>query len=100
MTNHPKRSRLTIDPLGDWRQYSSTIPPGAEALGTVTRCGSGETGALARYVDTGIYVRINDGIERRLDQRKVAAALGSGTPGRPVEMSGGRKVLVDRKSVV
>lgn len=89
--NHDNRGRLTVDPNGNWRLYSNTLPAGAEALGTVTR-GVGDTGALIRHTTTGLYAQLNAGATRALDGRKVAAALG--TAGRPSELKGGKRVQV------
>lgn len=72
--SHDNRGRITIDPDGAWRLYATTLPPGAEALGTVTR-GAGDTGALIHYARTGLYAQLNASAIRTLDQRKVRAAL-------------------------
>lgn len=85
---HNNRGRLTVDPNGNWRIYTNTIPANATPIGTVTR-DIGDTGALARMNATGAYVQVNAGAIRSLDGRKVAAALG--TAGRPVEMAGGKR---------
>lgn len=71
---HTNRGRLAVDISGNWRLYATTLPAGAEALGTVTR-GVGDTGALIRYAGTGIYAQLNAGAIRPLDQRKVQAAM-------------------------
>lgn len=89
--NHENRSRITVDTAGNWKLYSNTLPTGAEAIGTVTR-GSGDTGALIRYIASGQYAQLNAGTIHTLDGRKVAAALG--TSGRPAEMDGGKRVQV------
>ena len=68
------RGRITIDPAGAWRLYATTIPAGAEVLGTITQ--GPEIGALIRYRSTGLYAQLNAGAVRSLDQRKVQAALG------------------------
>lgn len=88
---HDHRGRLTVDPDGDWRLYTNTLPPGCTPLGTVTR-GGGDTGALVRVDRTGLYVQVNAGVVRNLDGRKVAAALG--TSGRPTALPGGKRVNV------
>jgi hypothetical protein len=74
MTNHPSRSRLTVNPNGNWRLYANTLPAGSTPLGTVTR-GIGDTGALVLIEVTGLYVQVNAGAVRLLDQRKVKEAL-------------------------
>lgn len=85
---HNNRGRLTVDLNGNWRLYTNTTPANATPLGTVTRdeC---DTGALVRMDKTGKYVQVNAGTIRRLDGRKVAAAIG--TAGRPAEMAGGKR---------
>ena len=95
--NHDNRGRLTVNTDGNWRLYSNTLPPGAEAVGTVTQ-GVGDTGALVK-LPSGLYGQVNAGAIRSLDGRKVAAALG--IAGRPSEMSGGKKVntYLDAESV-
>lgn len=68
---HNNRGRLTVALGGNWRLYSSTIPAGSQALGTITR-NIGDTGALVRIEATGIYVQANAGVVRTLPQDKVA----------------------------
>ena len=70
--------QLTINTAGAWRLYSPTLPAGAEPLGTVTRSGC-DTGALVRFVATGIYAQVNAGVVRTLDQRQVARLLADGS---------------------
>ena len=95
---HDNRGRITVDPAGNWRLYINALPAGAVPLCTVTRDGT-DTGALVRYVATGLYAQVNAGAVRSLDGRKVAAALG--TTGRPAEIEDGRRVSVylDPKSI-
>lgn len=95
---------IAIDLSGNWRLYTNTIPHGARALGTVARDGY-DTGALVLIEATGLYVQVNAGAVRSLDQRKVGDALatertGQGGPGR----GQGRKAAdgvgsVERKNV-
>lgn len=82
---HSNRGRLAVDPNGNWRLYTNTLPANSTPLGTVSREGY-DTGALVRIDATGTYVQVNTGFIRSLDGRKVAAALG--TAGRPPEMEG------------
>jgi hypothetical protein len=78
---HQNRGRLTVDPDGNWRFYTNSVPAGCTALGTVTR--DGETGALV-VTEAGIYSMLNERVYRALDQRKVKAALSpEGGRGRP-----------------
>lgn len=72
--NHSNRGRLTVQIDGPWRLYTMTLPKGGRALGTVTRDGL-DTGALVLIEATGLYVQVNVGVIRSLDQRKVKAAL-------------------------
>lgn len=83
---HTNRGRLTVDLGGKWRLYTNTLPDNGRAIGTITRdeC---DTGALVLIEATGLYVQINAGSLRPLEQRKVVAALsevrtGQGGPGR------------------
>ena len=71
---HSNRGRLAVDVNGKWRLYTNTLPAGAIPLGTVTRSGY-DTGALVHIGTTGLYVQVNAGVVRMLDQRKVKAAL-------------------------
>jgi hypothetical protein len=71
---HTNRGRIAVE-IGDkWRLYTNTIPAGAEVIGTVSRDGLADIGALVRF-SNGNFAQINDGSARRLDKRKVAAAL-------------------------
>jgi len=71
---HTNRGRLTVDLGGKWRLYTNTIPANSRAIGTITRdeC---DTGALVLIEATSLYVQINAGVLRSLEQRKVVAAL-------------------------
>lgn len=82
---HNNRGRLTVDLGGKWRLYTKLLPANSRAIGTITRDGI-ETGALVLIESTGLYVQINAGSVRNLDQRKVVAALTdarSGSQGGP-----------------
>ena len=92
---HDNRSRVKIEPDGDWTLFTSraSIPAGAEVLGVVTR-GNGDSGALVRIANGG-YVQINDGAMIVLDGRKVTSALGlKSNGGRREMMDGGKRVNV------
>ena len=88
---HDNRGRLTVDPHGNWRLHTATLPDGVLILGTVTHP-DGEAGALIRFAKTGRYASVTDGVVRPVDGRKVAAALGQ--TGRPAEIEGGRRMAV------
>jgi hypothetical protein len=62
-----------IDPGGDWRACTPTLPRGCAVLGTVTV--GPDTGALARLAGSGNYVRVSDGRLHALNQRQVDTAL-------------------------
>jgi hypothetical protein len=65
---------ITVSATGKWRLYwTSPLPDGAEAIGTVTRDGY-DTGALI-LMPTGVYVQGNAGALRSLPQREIRAAL-------------------------
>lgn len=74
---HINRGRLTVDLDGKWWLYTNTIPAGAKALGTVSR-DTGDMGALVLIEATGIYVQLNAGCLKSLDQSKVKAAINNG----------------------
>ena len=97
MTNS-NHGRLVVEVGDKWRFYTNTIPAGAEVIGTVSRDGMADIGALVRFAN-GNYVQINAGELRSLDGRKVSAALG--TAGRPSEMAGGKKAntYLDAESI-
>ena len=90
---HDNRDKLTIDQSGDWQAFTHHAPQGMAMIGTVTR-GNGEAGALALIERTGKYVQVNNGCIRNLDGRKVLAALGTKTGGRPVVLADSRNMLV------
>jgi hypothetical protein len=91
---HKNRSRLTVNPKGDWRSYVDAVPHGFEPRGTV-QCGEDEPGALLFCPATGKYIQANGGTPRQLDQRKVKAALGiTNNAGRPETLDGGKRVNV------
>lgn len=75
MSTLDNRARLAVQLGGAWRLYwgNGPLPPGAQALGTITR-GIGDTGALLR-TGVGIHVQGNAGVIRTLDQRKVREAI-------------------------
>lgn len=82
---------IAVDRNGNWRLYTNTIPGNSTPLGVVIRDGR-DAGALVRIDTTGEYVQVNASVMRRLDGRKVAAALG--ISGRPSEMESGRRVNI------
>ena len=95
---HERRGRFIVDPDGNWRLYTNSVPGGCTVLGTVTR--DGETGALV-ITEAGIYSMLNERVYRSLDQRKVKSALSSEDGrGRPFEMEDGkrRNIYIDAAS--
>ncbi len=105
MSPSDNRARLCVDLGGKWRLYTNTIPVGSVAIGTVTR-GVGDTGALVRIESTGLYVQVNAGAIRTLDQRKVSDAVNaarSGTHGGAGRGQGRKAVdgsaVLERKQV-
>lgn len=65
------RDRLIVTPGGPWRLYTNPLQ-GWEMLGTVQR--GMDIGALARS-PAGLFVQVNAGAVRMLDQRKARAAM-------------------------
>ena len=72
---HSNRGRYAAQMGGPWRLYQRTVPVGMSMLGTIQR--GMEIGALA-ITDAGIYVMLNAGLSKKLDQRKVRAAIEAG----------------------
>jgi hypothetical protein len=66
-------SSFSVDVNRDWRVYANPVS-GFEMLGVV-REGKWDVGALAREITTGLYVLINGGTIKVLDQVQAAAAL-------------------------
>jgi hypothetical protein len=64
---------FSVDVNRDWRIYANPLD-GFEMLGVV-REGKWDIGALAREQATGLYVLINGGTVKVLDQRIAALAL-------------------------
>lgn len=73
----------TVNPDGPWRLYSPTVPASCTPIGTIRRA-LGDTGALVRFEDTGLYGQLNAGCMRSLDQAAVQRAL-AGTTDLPDE---------------
>lgn len=79
MTNHSKRGRIEIRPLGSsywsksWMLDTITLPPGYTFIAEVTH--SGDQGHLVRTASGNFAVRLVYGAFKSVDQRKVAAAL-------------------------
>lgn len=88
---HENRGRLAVDPDGNWRLCTATLPEGVEVFGTVTYP-DGEKGALVRFPKTGVYASVIAGATRSVDGRKVRAALG--IQGRPTLLEGGKRINV------
>lgn len=87
---------IEINKDGNWKLYTNTLPVNSVAAGTVTRDGY-YTGALVRIKATGLYVQVNAGAIRNLDQKKVMDAIGAG---RPPKMTDGkrRNIYIDEAS--
>jgi len=69
------QGQITVQKNGNWLIYINRVPEGMEPLGTVTRSETGEVGALMRVTATGVYVQVNGGAVRSLDQRQVLSGL-------------------------
>ena len=66
--------RYSVDLTGSWALYCPGVPAGCTVLGTVTREGAGETGALLQ-TGAGVYVQACERGYRTLSQRAVREAL-------------------------
>ena len=62
-----------VDLSRDWRVFANPVDE-LEMLGVV-REGKWDVGALARQRATGLYVLVNGGTIKSLDQQRVTAAL-------------------------
>lgn len=73
---------FSVDVNKDWRIYANPLD-GFEMLGVVCE-GKWDIGALALERATGLYVLINGGTVKVLDQAVAAVALArAGSPGSP-----------------
>jgi hypothetical protein len=68
------RPPMQIDPAGDWRACTATIPKDCDVLGTVTTA-DGTTGALVRLTTTRALVKVTQGDIAVLNQTKARLAL-------------------------
>ena len=66
------RGRYTVIIDGPWRLYARICPTGWMMIGTIQR--GLEIGALA-LSPAGLYVQVNAGSAKNLDQAKVKASL-------------------------
>jgi hypothetical protein len=65
--------RVTVDPSGDWRACTDTLPRGCAIMGTVSIGTS--TGALVRLADSGNLVMVQAGSISMLNQRQARQLL-------------------------
>lgn len=65
--------RVTVDPSGDWRACTDTLPKGCAVLGTVSI--GQNTGALVQLADSGNLVMVRAGVIGMLNQRQVRQLL-------------------------
>lgn len=65
--------RVTVDPSGDWRACTDTLPKGCRLFGTVSI--GQATGALVQLADSGNLVMVRAGVIGMLNQRKVRELL-------------------------
>jgi hypothetical protein len=76
-------TRLSIDPAGDWKACTATLPKGCTVLGTVT-IGT-DTAALVRLAESKNYVRVKDGQIGMLHQRRIETLLDAATRARTAQ---------------
>jgi hypothetical protein len=62
--------RVSVDPAGDWRACTDTLP---KVLGTVSI--GKDTGALVQLADSGNLVMVRAGVIGMLNQRQVRQLL-------------------------
>ena len=65
--------RVAVDPAGDWRACTDTLPKGCRVLGTISK--GQDIGALVRLADTGNLVMVRAGDIGMLNQRQVRQLL-------------------------
>lgn len=59
-------TRLGVDPAGDWKACTTTLPKGCTVLGTVSI--GADTGALVRLASSRNYVKVTQGRIDMLNQ--------------------------------
>lgn len=69
----PARQPFTVDPLGDWKHCTDTLPKDCAILGTITT--EGVTGALVRLRDNGNFCKVVKGHVSVVNSIKVRQAL-------------------------
>src|SRR5687768_8341684 len=67
------RPAFMVDPEGDWKSCTATIPKDCTVIGTVTS--EGVTGALVRLHGSGNYVKVVNGRVAIVNAIKVQQAL-------------------------
>jgi len=72
--SYANADKYIVDLNGKWNLYTNTLPQGGAFIGTVKR-GIGDVGALVRIENTGLYVQVNAGTIKSLDQRGISTAL-------------------------
>lgn len=65
--------RVTVDPSGDWRACTDTLPKGCTVLGRISI--GQNTGALVQLADSGNLVMVRAGVIGMLNQRQVRQLL-------------------------
>lgn len=65
--------RVTVDPSGDWRGCTDTLPKGCTVLGIISI--GQNTGALVQLADSGNLVMVRAGVIGMLNQRQVRQLL-------------------------
>lgn len=65
--------RVAVDPAGDWRACTDTLPKGCKVLGTVSI--GQNAGALVQLADSGNLVMVRAGDIGMLNQRQVRQLL-------------------------
>ncbi len=65
--------RVAVDPAGDWRACTDTLPKGCRVLGTISK--GQDTGALVQLADSRNLVMVMAGVIGMLNQRQVRQLL-------------------------
>lgn len=69
----PMRHPFTVDPKGDWKHCTATLPKDCAIFGTVTSNGS--TGALVKLHGNGNFCKVVNGQVSIVNSLKVRQAL-------------------------
>ena len=76
-------TRLRVDPAGDWKSCTKTLPKACKVLGTISIGTS--TGALVRLASSRNYVKVTQGRIEMLNQRRIETLLDAASRASPAQ---------------